>query len=665
MRPRKISILFAISFLLIFGSETATANDGDLLHYKFNHVYPERQDLAHLKNIAKKLKADPELVLSISSHACSIGTNDVNMRVSKMRAEIIAGYLGKQGVPQKQITTLWQGEESPIADNNTEQGRSVNRRSAFKLLKYGTVVPNDQPIVSTPKPGEERTINNGSGSNNYVHTPSGNIHHSNHHISSSSVTHESHSKKVSTQGGNYETYHVNSSPNSYVQNTPTPPSNHTTHSRHSNGHIQNSTNYNTSGNIHSSTSGVVQHPTNRIQNTTVTTTTNTPANTHISSSSHIANTTHSKSAISEEERLKPYENVDFVEINVDDIYNEVQQKKLQNNGSDLDKYEAVSNTLTPENKTTSNPHVTAYEKLADTFSPEDQKNQVKTTTQSSNVVTSNTSGTIDNKTTINTPVESKVNTETVRTTTRPSVATSPPSSSNPITDTKTGAVNPISNPSNVAINSSMNAPAPIGMGATKTQKIRIINEETGLPLERELDISAMGSNMQLTPNANGEIEVPVSAFNQVTDFYAKGYFYSSEIINDGSGVKTIKLKPAKKGAKLTLDNLYFQSGTANILADSYPELERLYNSLNRNEDIKVEIGGHINVPFVRPEDITPRQLKISQDRAKAVYDYLIGKGINRSRIEYYGYGNSEMIHPQAQTNEQKAQNRRVEVKIIK
>jgi outer membrane protein OmpA-like peptidoglycan-associated protein len=56
--------------------------------------------------------------------------------------------------------------------------------------------------------------------------------------------------------------------------------------------------------------------------------------------------------------------------------------------------------------------------------------------------------------------------------------------------------------------------------------------------------------------------------------------------------------------------------------------------------------------------------KLSKDRAKAVNDYLINKGIDASRLSYKGYGNSKMIYKNPMNEKQNEENRRVEIKIV-
>lgn len=83
-----------------------------------------------------------------------------------------------------------------------------------------------------------------------------------------------------------------------------------------------------------------------------------------------------------------------------------------------------------------------------------------------------------------------------------------------------------------------------------------------------------------------------------------------------------------------------------------------------NTNLKIEIGGHINKPNQGMVEQSSSSFKLSESRAAVVYYYLIEHGISEDRLAYKGYGNSEMIHPNANTPVQEQMNRRVELKVI-
>ncbi len=108
----------------------------------------------------------------------------------------------------------------------------------------------------------------------------------------------------------------------------------------------------------------------------------------------------------------------------------------------------------------------------------------------------------------------------------------------------------------------------------------------------------------------------------------------------------------------TFKTILFDFDKADLLHDSIDELNLLYNHLIKNPNLKIEIYGHTdNV------GLDSRNLELSKQRAKAVADYLISKGINQSRITFFGYGSSQPISDNTTEKGQQA-NRRVTFKLI-
>lgn len=116
-----------------------------------------------------------------------------------------------------------------------------------------------------------------------------------------------------------------------------------------------------------------------------------------------------------------------------------------------------------------------------------------------------------------------------------------------------------------------------------------------------------------------------------------------------------------KGEKINLENLLFYPNKSMFLNESYEELNELYLMLEKQKQIKISISGHVNGP--NSKNTEEFQL-LSENRAKAVYDYLIKRGIDTKRLNYKGFGNSQMLYPKPDTEEQMKYNRRVEILIL-
>lgn len=119
------------------------------------------------------------------------------------------------------------------------------------------------------------------------------------------------------------------------------------------------------------------------------------------------------------------------------------------------------------------------------------------------------------------------------------------------------------------------------------------------------------------------------------------------------------LIPIKPGAKIRLNNIFFEFAKATLLPESKVELDRLVAILNQYPKMEIEIAGHTdNVG----DDAS--NLKLSQDRAGAVMKYLLDHGVAASRLRARGYGESVPVAPN-DTDEHRQLNRRVEFVILK
>jgi len=122
--------------------------------------------------------------------------------------------------------------------------------------------------------------------------------------------------------------------------------------------------------------------------------------------------------------------------------------------------------------------------------------------------------------------------------------------------------------------------------------------------------------------------------------------------------KLTSVKTLEKGKKMTLDNVFFSTGSANLREESYYELDLLKDILVNNNGAKVEISGHTD------SDGSPESnLGLSESRSQAVYNYLINGGITMDQITFKGYGDTQPAAPN-DTPENKQKNRRVEFEVL-
>ena len=109
---------------------------------------------------------------------------------------------------------------------------------------------------------------------------------------------------------------------------------------------------------------------------------------------------------------------------------------------------------------------------------------------------------------------------------------------------------------------------------------------------------------------------------------------------------------------MELSNTMFDFDKYVIKEAAKGPLDKVVKWLQENPDIKVEVAGHTD--FIGSEEYNQT---LSENRAKAVYNYFISKGVSKSRLNYVGYGKTRPIATN-KTDEGRAQNRRVELTII-
>lgn len=112
------------------------------------------------------------------------------------------------------------------------------------------------------------------------------------------------------------------------------------------------------------------------------------------------------------------------------------------------------------------------------------------------------------------------------------------------------------------------------------------------------------------------------------------------------------------GGTFIMHDIFFEFDKSTLLQQSYFELMRLTTLLETYPKMRIEIRGHTDA-----KGADSYNLRLSENRAKAVADYLISKGVDAKRIRYKGYGKSQPIDSN-DTEEGRAKNRRVEFKIL-
>jgi outer membrane protein OmpA-like peptidoglycan-associated protein/tetratricopeptide (TPR) repeat protein len=142
---------------------------------------------------------------------------------------------------------------------------------------------------------------------------------------------------------------------------------------------------------------------------------------------------------------------------------------------------------------------------------------------------------------------------------------------------------------------------------------------------------------------------------------AEGYVFHSEnfdlVYKDGFDEveKVVEMEKVKAGAKLVLNNIFFDFDKWDLKSESQAELKRAIDLLKKYPEIKLEIDGHTDNYGTDEYNIV-----LSEKRANSVYEYLVSNGIDKKRIvKVTGKGESQPIATN-DTDEGRAKNRRVE-----
>lgn len=196
-----------------------------------------------------------------------------------------------------------------------------------------------------------------------------------------------------------------------------------------------------------------------------------------------------------------------------------------------------------------------------------------------------------------------------------------------------------------------------------TVRFKIRDKETGNPVIANVSIKGMRIDNKLFLGSDFIFDAYKAPHSEII-VNAEGYFYYVSPLtfptNKNSEV-IIELEKLAPGKIMPLEGLKFEQNSRDFIPTSYVALKRLLDFMTLNESVKIEIIGHVNAPG---NDAKGKIKKLSEDRAKTAYLFLIENGISKDRVKYSGKGNSEMIYPAPKTKDQEEANRRVEIKIL-
>ncbi len=197
----------------------------------------------------------------------------------------------------------------------------------------------------------------------------------------------------------------------------------------------------------------------------------------------------------------------------------------------------------------------------------------------------------------------------------------------------------------------------------------VTDREDSVPVMARLEIIDMDINdvvaTSISDKDSGSYSIRLEEKkNYGVEITSQGYMVFLDIIDISPDTeasemtRNFALQKVKVGEKVILKNIFFELNKATLTPASYEELGRVLKLLESNPTLRIEISGHTdNVGSFQVNE------RLSEARAKAVVDYLIGNGIDADRLEYAGYAFSRPVATN-DTAEGRAQNRRVEFEIL-
>ncbi|KQY89007.1 OmpA family protein [Pelomonas sp. Root1444] len=114
----------------------STVLTDDKIKFKSGRFQLTEQAGQELDQLVAKLKADNQPVfIEIQGHTDATGSDAVNQQLGLKRAEAVRMHLARAGVPLARMATISYGESAPLADNNSREGRSTNRRVQLIVMR--------------------------------------------------------------------------------------------------------------------------------------------------------------------------------------------------------------------------------------------------------------------------------------------------------------------------------------------------------------------------------------------------------------------------------------------------------------------------------------------------------------------------------------------------
>jgi outer membrane protein OmpA-like peptidoglycan-associated protein len=184
--------------------------------------------------------------------------------------------------------------------------------------------------------------------------------------------------------------------------------------------------------------------------------------------------------------------------------------------------------------------------------------------------------------------------------------------------------------------------------------IEIINLQKNTPVYQDYSDPQQGDFLA-TLTAGNDYGLNISKTGYL--FYSGHFSLAGHEPTDPFNI-TVLLQPIEVGDKVILNNVFFDTNKFNLRDESIAELQKLVDFLTLNPTLHIEVSGHTdNVGNDAANQV------LSENRAKAVCQYLVSHSVDAARLSYKGYGKTQPIAPNT-TDDGRQKNRRTEIKIV-
>ena len=211
----------------------------------------------------------------------------------------------------------------------------------------------------------------------------------------------------------------------------------------------------------------------------------------------------------------------------------------------------------------------------------------------------------------------------------------------------------------------------VKLSAKRIESVLQILKENNISISKTVEIKPMGENFKRSEkqSENRKVEIVYQTVKAAIPVAKKPTSKSEKSARKAEAEEISepetadipleqKFEKAKKGDIIRIENIKFQLDSEEVVKESEPILTELYQVLEENTGLKIEIHGHI---CCNPDT---QDTKLSYRRAKFIFTFLRKKGIGLNRLSFKGFGSSRPIYkiPERTIKEERA-NRRVEILV--